>query len=373
MLNQDPLQILAVILALTFLLQIYYTLFVQLKIARISLKPNPNKTQHPVSVIVYTRNQASVLPAHLDTILEQDYPDFEVVLVNDCSWDETDDFLRDFAPQHARLKVVNVPEQDRFRTNKKFAISMGIKAAQYEHLLFNQVGAIPQSKKWIKEMQANFDTGAELLVGHTVLKPGKGLGRFFARYDLFISSLNALAFAKKGKAYLASGCNMAYLKSVFFRGKGFAAHMHIPFGEDQFFVNQHAHSKNTRVEIRPGAQVKTDDYEGFGQHVKFRLKQMRAIDSYNFLRKLMLGVQSASALLFYVFLVLLFALGFDWRLLLAAYLLRLLVFFAVYFKVFKTLGYRDLKWWFPVLDFFYCLYLFVLSVMLVFNTNSQWR
>ncbi len=222
-------------------------------------------------------------------------------------------------------------------------------------------------------MQANFSGSAELVLGLNVLKPGKGLGRFIARYDMFMSSLNALAFAKKGKAYLGTGCNMAYLKSVFFRGKGFASHMHIPFGEDQFFVSQHASGKNTSIEIRPGAQVKTDQYGSFSQHVKFRIKQMMASSTNKFSRRLMLATQSGSAMLFYFLLLVLLLIGFDWRILLAAYLLRLLVQFAVYFKIFKRLSYRDLKWWFPVLDFVYCLYLFVLSVMLVFNTDSRWN
>ena len=363
----------AVLFGICLLIQLYFTLFVQLKLARLSIKKPVSAVIHPVSVIIYTRNQAAQLQAYIESLLEQDHPDFELVLVNDCSWDETEDLLRDFAPCHPRLKVVNVPEQERFRRNKKFALSMAIKAASHEHLLFTEVANQPASKKWIREMQANFDSGTELLIGHTPLKRGPGLARFFARYDLFFTAMNALSLALKGKAYLASGRNMAYLKSVFFRGKGFASHMHIPFGEDQFFVNQHADRSNTRVEIRPATHIWTDDFKGLVSHVQFRVKQMKTIRTYPFSRRYMPALQLASGIFFYALLIGLAIAGFDWRILLAAFSLKIILQFAVYFKLFKRLSYRDLKWWFPFLDIFYSLYLFVLSTLLLFNTNGRWK
>ncbi len=362
-----------VLLSLCLLLQLYYSLFVHLRLARYPLKSATNTNQHPVSVIICARNQAHHLVKNLPEILEQDYPDFEVVVVNDCSSDDTEDVLRDFGLQYPQLKVVVVPQHDRFRRNKKFALTMGIKAAQHEHLLFTDADCRPASKKWIKEMQSGFNEPTELVLGYSVYPKQAGLLNVLLRYETFVSALNYLSFALKGKAYMGVGHNMSYLKSVFFKGKGFAEHMHIPFGDDQLFVKQHANKSNTRIEIRPTAQVMAPLYTGFGSFFKQQIRQMQVANAYKPAAQFKLSLQAASAILFYGLLITLLILGFDWRIILAFYLLRLVVQFAINFKIFKRLSLKELKWWFPILDLIHYIYILVLGIAFLFNTKTQWK
>lgn len=362
-----------VLLAICFLLQLYYPLFVHLRLARYPIKSIKSQNLHPVSVIICARNQSQNLIENLPEILDQDYPDFEVVVVNDCSSDDTEDVLRDFSVKYPHLKVVVVPQHDRFRRNKKFALTMGIKAAQHEHLVLTDADCRPASKKWIKELQSNFTDQTEMVLAYAPYPKLPGFFNVFVRYEIFINALNYLSFALKGKAYMGSGRNMAYLKSVFFRGKGFAEHMHIPFGDDQLFVKQHANSTNTAIEIKPTAQVWATPFGGLGSFFKHQLKQIQVALAYKKGAQLKLALQAASAILFYASLIGLLILGFDWRLLLAFYLLRLLTQFGIYFKIFKRLGYRELKWWFPILDLIYYIYILAFSIAYLFNTKTQWK
>ena len=73
------------------------------------------KADVPISVIISARNEAKNLRKYLPGILTQNYPDFEVVVINDCSFDDSDLILEEFKAQYAHLKVVTITEHDRFK------------------------------------------------------------------------------------------------------------------------------------------------------------------------------------------------------------------------------------------------------------------
>lgn len=366
-------QSLITLLLLSLLLQLYYVVFVHYKLARHTDKKSSPKTKHPVSVIIYARNQAQSLVANLPDFLDQDYPHFEIIVVNDCSWDDTEELLRDFASRYYRLKVVTVPNHDRFRKNKKFAITMGIKAAKNEILIFSEANCRPNSKKWIKEIHAGFTGNTELVLGHSFYQKSPGFFNSFIRYEGFINALNYLSTALNGNAYRGTGRNMAYLKSVFFSGKGFASHMHLPFGDDDLFINQHANNQNTAISIKAPSQVYTVTKISFKQYFIDQSSRMLAAFYYTPANLLKIGLQTVSGVLFYTTLIGLAVLNFDWRLLLGIYVLRLCVQLGIYFKIFKKLNYSDLKWWLPVLDFIYYIYVLALSITTLFKFKTRWK
>ena len=52
-----------------------------------------NKTMQPVSIIICARNEEDNLTEFLPKILTQNYPEFEVIVVNDCSYDNTENVI----------------------------------------------------------------------------------------------------------------------------------------------------------------------------------------------------------------------------------------------------------------------------------------
>lgn len=61
------------------------------------------KRTSPVSICLTTYNRASVLPVTLDSLLTQDYADFELIISDDCSTDGTEDICRDYASRDSRI------------------------------------------------------------------------------------------------------------------------------------------------------------------------------------------------------------------------------------------------------------------------------
>ena len=106
----------------------------------------------PVSVVICARNEAENLKKHLPLIFEQDYPNFQVVVVNDASWDTTEDVLREFSIKHSNLHIVQINDKDEVRFTKKQALTLGIKGAKHEHLILTDADCAPVDQQWLKNM-----------------------------------------------------------------------------------------------------------------------------------------------------------------------------------------------------------------------------
>jgi glycosyltransferase involved in cell wall biosynthesis len=352
------------------LIQLYQLIFVQLRLARYPIRKKESGAKNPISVIVYARNHAAYLEKNIPEWLSQEDVTFELVLVNDCSWDDTEDLLRTFADTYPQVKIVNVPIDDRFRRTKKYALTLGIKAAQYEQILFIEADYLPRSNKWIAHMQANFTEHTELVLGYAPFPMGAGFSTLLTRFDHFMTALHSLSFAIKGKAFSGYGQNIAFTKTTFFAGKGYASHMHLVYGETDFFINQHATRKNTRVEISPASHVLTDKKYSYAQFVKDKFTRMDTHKLYTLGNRLRLQVGLYSAVLFYFISVGLLVLGFNWLIILGIYLFRLFLQYAVYFKIAKRLKHPHIQWAMPILEPIYLLQNMALSLIYRIKNNS---
>ncbi|HCN83092.1 MAG TPA: transmembrane glycosyltransferase [Sphingobacteriaceae bacterium] len=357
----------------SFLVQLYYILAVHLRLR--SFKPDePDESvQHPVSVIICARNEENNLKENLTSILEQNYPDFEVIVVNDCSNDDTKYVLDDFAKRYPHLKIVNIAEHERFKHGKKFAVTLGIKAAQNEHLVFTDADCQPASENWLRRMQQHFTGGNEIVLGYSPYQRIGGLLNMLIRFETFYTALNYFSFALTGRPYMGVGRNLSYTRSLFFRGKGFASHMHILSGDDDLFVNQHANNDNTVIEIHADSHVWTEPKRTLSSFFTQKLRHMGAGKAYRSSHKQMLFLQAGSAIAFYIFLIALIAFQAPWWILVSVFMVRTFVQLIVYYPIFNKLSYPDLIWWFPVMDFIYYFYLLSLNTIALFKKKARWR
>jgi glycosyltransferase involved in cell wall biosynthesis len=203
-----------------------------------------------VSVIVCAHNQSELLARHLPYLLEQEYPDYEVVVVDEGSFDETHETLSALAKKYNRLYHTYIPHGAKLN-RKKLALSIGIKAARNEVLLFTEADCCPLSRNWIRAMVANFDERTDIVTGYGALPSDDGLmGQLFV-YDNLIDNLRAFAMTLRKKPYTAKGTNLAYRKRLFLNGKGFQPYLHLKSGADDLFVNTEATPTNTRIEMSP--------------------------------------------------------------------------------------------------------------------------
>ena len=91
-------------------------------------------TQEPVSIIICARNEDDNLTEFLPKVLTQNYSEFEVIVVNDCSNDNTENVIDEFAKIFPNLKKATIKEDDYYKHGKKYAVLIGIKEIGRAHV-----------------------------------------------------------------------------------------------------------------------------------------------------------------------------------------------------------------------------------------------
>lgn len=221
-----------------------------------------NKTE-AVSIIICARNEAVNLEKNLPAILEQDYPDFEVIVVNDRSEDDTELVLKNLTKKYPRLRISEVRNNPVFTHGKKLALTLGIKAASHEWLLLTDADCIPAGKDWLRLMQKNFTKDKDIVLGYGGYKKEKGLLNHIIRFETAFTAMQYFGMAAAGKPYMGVGRNLAYRRSLFFTNKGFASHSNLYSGDDDLFVNETANAKNTALELNPESFTMSDAEKTF--------------------------------------------------------------------------------------------------------------
>jgi biofilm PGA synthesis N-glycosyltransferase PgaC len=346
------------ILTVVGLIQIIYTWLVFSKFAFYKPTSFQSDKEVPVSIIIAARNESKNLQQNLPAILEQDYPHFEVVVVNDCSWDDSKAILEEMQLQYKHLKVSNLIEQEKYPTGKKFALTIGIKAAANEHMLFTDADCMPASNQWLRLMQQQFTSGKEIVLGYSPYKRYGGLLNLYIRFETLLTAMFYFSFALNKNTLMGVGRNLAYQKGVFFRHKGFASHSHLLSGDDDLFVNQAATPTNVAIQINPDSFVYTEPKRDFTAYSRQKTRHLSVGKYYQKKHKRALGVYYASHFLFYAALVTLLVLDIhQWEMALGIYLLRLISQEVVFYLSAKKLKCTQVLWFLPILDILFVFYM----------------
>ncbi len=242
--------VILLVFVVSFVIQLYYYLGIYLKLP-LHKSTIINQKIKPVSIVICAKNEAENLRSNLPAVLEQDFPDFEVIVVDDCSTDETPDILATFKQTNPHLKVTTIENNDKFKHGKKLALTIGIKAAKNEWLLLTDADCMPASNKWLSFMHNSFADDKSIVLGYGGYKRRSSLLNSIIRFDTMFIAMQYIGLALKGRPYMGVGRNLAYRKTIFFKNKGFASHLHLSSGDDDLFIKEVATKENIAVELAP--------------------------------------------------------------------------------------------------------------------------
>ena len=362
-----------ILLTLSFIAQLYYLINYHSRLRAYKPPIEPQTVNLPVSVIISARNEEKNLIENLPSILEQNYPDFEVIVINDCSIDDSENVLKDIQEKYPHLKIVTVTENDRFKTGKKFALTMGIKASKNEYLLFTDADCRPASSNWITHMASNFTGSTQVVLGYSPYYKSRNFVNPFIRFETIKTAINYLSTALAGNPYMGIGRNLAYTKTLFFKGKGFGSHMHVMSGDDDLFINQNAKADNTAIEIHPDAFTFSEAKSTLTSFYIQKRRHMGVGKLYKDKHRRMLSFDALTGFLFYILLILCLILNYDPWPALGLFIFRLIVQVIIYYKVFRKLGSKNLLWYLPFFDLVYYVYLNIFGVIGTFIKTTQWK
>ncbi|WP_255518083.1 glycosyltransferase [Fulvivirga sp. M361] len=301
------------------------------------VKPQ-NTTIQPVSVVVCARNEQENLKKLIPLLLDQQHPEFEVVLVNDRSTDDTVDWFRENYASQEGIKIIQVDYKPEHLDGKKYAITLGIKGAQHDHILFTDADCRPKSDQWLTAMSAGFDTKKKVVLGYSGYEQLPGFLNYFIRFETLWTAIQYLGLAMTRFPYMGVGRNMGYSKKLFLKNKGFHGYQNVTGGDDDLFINKNAHAENTSVVIGYEATICSIPKTTYKAFFKQKLRHLSVGRHYSGKSKTILSLFSISHLLSWVLLISLGMLRIELSLIIGGFLVRTLVLHVTFMLACKALG-----------------------------------
>jgi len=353
--------------------QLFYYLFFFSRVAFFNKKPKDKSQQHPVSVIICARDEDENLARNLPGVLVQQYDSTsEVVVVNDNSTDDSKYILQELKKTFKSLNVVELIQEAKLISGKKYPLSVGIREARHEVLLLTDADCVPASEKWIQKMQDGYDKDIEIVLGYGAYHKKRGLLNKLIRFETFHTALQYLSYALAGMPYMGVGRNLSYRKDLFFRNKGFSSINHIPSGDDDLFVNKAANSRNTAVVIDPDAITRSIPKTTWKGWLRQKSRHYTTAKFYKPKHKFLLGLYFSTQFIYYP-LFIASIIFFDWRFVLGVFGLRLIVQGVVWRKAMKKMGEGDLWPWFIFLDMWMFIYYIIFAPALWKSPQNKWN
>ncbi len=278
----------------------------------------------PVSVIICANNEAENLQNLLPEILKQDYPDFQVVVVNDCSEDNSEEILGQLKINHSNLYYTNISKDPIYRHGKKLAVTLGIKAAKYEHLIFTDADCYPKSDKWLRSLAKHFNN-KQIIIGVSPYRQEKGLLGQAVGYETLQTAISYISSALRQSTYMGVGRNMGYTKQLFYDNKGFSGHTHILSGDDDLFINKAATKNNVAVCISENSIVESIPETSWNEWMKQKRRHLTTGKYYKQKQKIRFTIEGAQGFLFYCTFITLLIIGSYPIIALGVFIFRFLI------------------------------------------------
>lgn len=358
-----PLIILSSILLLLFLSQAVFYILPTIALRK-DEEGKSKTTPPPVSVIIACHNELQNLKSNLQYIINQRYPEFEIVIIDDNSTDRTSDYIVELAATFPHIKLVK-----NSGSGKKSALSCGIRASTYDHLIFTDADCRPASEHWVSGIMSQFDEANPLVIGYGELT-GKTFAARFSSYDAALIAMQYMGFASLGHAYMAVGRNIAYTRKLWDTIGGFSSHSDIASGDDDLFVRETAKHIRPTVCILPESKTVSPAKDSFGNLLRQKSRHVSTSARYSLLDKFLSGGEILTRTLFLaVAIAMLFV---NWKIALAFVVVRLLLAMfslARFCKLTKTDFHLFMS---LIFDIFAPIFYFTLLVYRIFNRETEW-
>lgn len=293
--------IVLIIFGLSLLIQLLYHwgIFSKVALYKKNRRPKLDEELEPVSVVLCARDAYEYLVELIPALIHQDYPDFEIVVVNDCSDDETEEYLKDLERKEPRVKPVQLKQHLNFFNGKKFPLSMGIKSAKNDLIVLTDCNCMPVNDQWLRSVVNCYNTRTEIVIGYSPYVQKKSVLNRIMRFDALQNGLLYLSAALNHHPYMGVGKNLSYRKELFYRNNGFISHYTTTVGEDDLFISQVATKKNTEVLIDAENTILTTPTNNFKLWMRQKSSRYSTVSKYSPRARLSLSLFYISQFLFY--------------------------------------------------------------------------
>jgi glycosyltransferase involved in cell wall biosynthesis len=342
-------------------------------IAFLSKRPEKNNPTVPVSIVVCAHDEEQNLRELIPDLLMQDYPEFEVIIVNDRSNDGTYDFLLEETKRNHKLHMVHVDRVPEHVNGKKFGITLGIRAASFEWILLTDADCRPAGKDWIASMAREFDDKTNFVLGFSSYEKLPGFLNLFIRFETLLTAIQYFAFALLRNPYMGVGRNLAYRKSLFLERKGFNQFLSVTGGDDDIFVNQNATGEKTRVQFSPESQTYSFPKKTLSSFYHQKVRHLAVGKRYKTMHRILLGLFTFTWIITWITGVALLTGDYTNWPVWSAFIFRIILLVIIVRTMVKQAGLTFELWAVPVLDFLYTIYYLSTGLTALLTKKIRWR
>ena len=220
---------------------------------RLRREESGRQQQNPsFSIIVTAHDMGEELEKSLPLFLTQDYKPYEVIVVNESSTDRTEEVLKRLQSEFKNLRTTFIPQSSHYISRKKLAMTLGVKAAHNDWIVFAEADCRPASANWLTALSRHCTPDTDIVLGYTNYEAG---AKKYYRFERLLHGCYNLHNAAKGTAYGYNGNSLALRKAVFMNKNGFLKNLKYLRGEYDFLVNDYAAPGNTGIAIEPEAHM----------------------------------------------------------------------------------------------------------------------
>lgn len=358
--DTETLILLSLLLLFFVLLCLYYGLFLfrlsrQKKKQEVTVNKQNDDVLPSVSVLLIVHNDAYWLRDVLPMLLEQDYPKFEVVVVDYLSQDDTAFVVQVCRNTYDNIRMIPFREDANLFKGKKYPAAIGIQTCKSDIILLTEPHAVPKTFNWIRTVVAGYTKGVNIVSAYSGVQPGKGLLNLMAQYDNISAFASSAGMQSLGAAYTADGHNLSFRRDFFLeRRESFANQYNIPEGMDDMFVSQNVTRHNMCVMMHSEAFVEQPSPANRHLFRQQRSSRYATKKYYTLGQKLRLAIQPVALFCFYVTVVLVLILHTAWwPVVVGCFVLKTAWQMVSQAQLDKAFGVTKVHWWAPLFEFYF--------------------
>ena len=351
-------------------IQLFYVAIVFGRLAFYKEEEKKPQALPPISIIIAARNESDNLYENLPYILTQDYPEFEVIIVNNQSVDDSTWLLKALCLQHKNLRVVEIAKNKHLLPGKKLPITLGVKGAKYENMLFTDADCRPASNHWLRIMAGSFSEKKEIVLGYAPYYKTKGIINKIIRYDTAFIGVSYLSMALVKLPYMGVGRNLAYSKKVFDTVRGFKSHYSLPSGDDDLFIQEAAVNENYTIQLSPDSFCFSMPATTWKSWIRQKTRHYTTSSRYNFIKKALLGIYPISLLMTWISFVILLSNANWWIIGLIIFSILLIIKWLIQGKCLRKLNEKRFAMAFPLWDLAHAL---LMPIMYNFSDHKRYK
>jgi len=281
-------------LLVVFIIQTYYLLRYYLKLAR-HRDSDPTQNPNRISIILSVRNEEQNIREILDKFKAQQFEDYQILVINVHSEDNTDGILNVLAETNPRLKVTTLSQETQF--SEKQIINIGLKGASSPLivLLTSSTGEI--NPGWLANMNGLLGSDTDLVVAYTNIERLKGFRNLICRLERFNQFMISGAWTLAGKPFVFNENNVLFKKTMYFDTLGFRHKMNRNFANLELIFNENMKKGRVKITTNPDLAIREHIEDDRGDHIRLLKKGVQIRQSLSWTKKISLFMDDVTRIL----------------------------------------------------------------------------